>query len=74
MLALRAQKQIFKEITSQIEEKNFNVKIEKRIENKSKKEKFQKETQNKMDNSQEFLRKELANKYNDMEKKVDGFE
>ena len=35
---------------------------------------FGKETQNKMDNSQEFLRKELANKYNDMEKKVDGFE
>ena len=35
---------------------------------------FGKETQNKMDNSQEFLRKELANKYNDMEKKVEGFE
>ena len=35
---------------------------------------FGKEAQNKMDNSQEFLRKELANKYNDMEKKVDGFE
>ena len=35
---------------------------------------YGKEAQNKMDNSQEFLRKELANKYNDMEKKVDGFE
>jgi len=35
---------------------------------------FGKETQNKMNNSEEFLRKELANKYNDMEKKVDGFE
>ena len=35
---------------------------------------FGKEAQNKMDNSQEFLRKELANKYNDMEKKVDVFE
>jgi len=35
---------------------------------------FGKDVQNKMDNSQEFLRKELANKYNDMEKKVDGFE
>jgi replicative DNA helicase len=35
---------------------------------------FGKNAQSKMDNSQEFLRKELANKYNDMEKKVDGFE
>ena len=35
---------------------------------------FGKDAQNKMDNSQEFLRKELANKYKDMEKKVDGFE
>ena len=35
---------------------------------------FGKEAQSKMDNSQEFLRKELANKYKDMEKKVDGFE
>ena len=36
--------------------------------------KFGKEVQGKMDNSQEFLRKELANKYKDMEKKVEGFE
>jgi len=35
---------------------------------------FGKETQDKMNNSEEFLRKELANKYNDMEKKVSGFE
>ena len=35
---------------------------------------FGKDVQSKMDNSQEFLRKELANKYNDMEKKVEGFE
>ena len=35
---------------------------------------FGKEVQSKMDNSSEFLRKELANKYKDMEKKVDGFE
>jgi len=35
---------------------------------------FGKETQDKMNNSEEFLRKELANKYNDMEKKVEGFE
>ena len=35
---------------------------------------FGKEAQSKMDNSQEFLRKELSNKYKDMEKKVDGFE
>ena len=35
---------------------------------------FGKETQDKMNNSQEFLRKELANKYKDMEKKVKGFE
>ena len=35
---------------------------------------FGKEAQNRMNNSEEFLRKELANKYKDMEKKVDGFE
>ena len=35
---------------------------------------FGKETQDKMNNSSEFLRKELANKYKDMEKKVEGFE
>ena len=35
---------------------------------------FGKDAQSKMDNSQEFLRKELANKYNDMGKKVEGFE
>jgi len=35
---------------------------------------FGKDAQNKMNNSEEFLRKELANKYNDMEKKVEGFE
>jgi len=35
---------------------------------------FGKETQNKMNNSEEFLRKQLKNKYEDMEKKVDGFE
>ena len=35
---------------------------------------FGKDAQSKMNNSQEFLRKELANKYNDMEKNVDGFE
>jgi hypothetical protein len=35
---------------------------------------FGKNVQGKMNNSQEFLRKELANKYNDMEKNVDGFE
>ena len=35
---------------------------------------FGKETQDKMNNSSEFLRKELSNKYKDMEKKVDGFE
>ena len=35
---------------------------------------FGKDVQSKMDNSQEFLRQELANKYNDMEKKVEGFE
>jgi len=35
---------------------------------------FGKEAQDKMNNSQEFLRKELKNKYNDMEKKVSGFE
>jgi hypothetical protein len=27
-----------------------------------------------MDNKEEFLRKELANKYKDMGKKVEGFE
>ncbi len=35
---------------------------------------FGKDAQNKMNNSEEFLRKELANKYKDFEKKVDGFE
>ena len=35
---------------------------------------FGKETQSKMNNSEEFLRKQLKNKYEDMEKKVDGFE
>ena len=35
---------------------------------------FGKEAQDKMNNSSEFLRKELANKYNDMEKNIDGFE
>ena len=35
---------------------------------------FGKEAQSKMDNKEEFLRKELANKYKDMEKKVEGFE
>ncbi len=35
---------------------------------------YGKETQSKMDNSEEYLRKELANKYNDMNKNVDGFE
>ena len=35
---------------------------------------FGKEAQDKMNNSEEFLRKELATKYNDMEKKVEGFE
>ena len=35
---------------------------------------FGKDAQSKMDNSQEFLRKELANKYNEMEKNIDGFE
>ena len=35
---------------------------------------FGKDTQNKMNNSEEFLRKQLKNKYEDMEKKVDGFE
>ena len=35
---------------------------------------FGKEAQSKMNNSEEFLRKELANKYKDMEKKVEGFE
>ena len=35
---------------------------------------FGKETQDKMNNSSEFLRQELANKYKDMEKKVEGFE
>ena len=35
---------------------------------------FGKEAQDKMNNSEEFLRKELANKYKDMEKKVEGFE
>ena len=35
---------------------------------------YGKETQSKMDNSEEYLRKQLANKYNDMNKNVDGFE
>ena len=35
---------------------------------------FGKEAQHKMDNSEEFLRKELANKYKDMENNVEGFE
>jgi replicative DNA helicase len=35
---------------------------------------FGKEAQNKMNNSEEYLRKELANKYKDIEKKVEGFE
>jgi len=35
---------------------------------------FGKDAQSKMDNSEEFLRKELQNKYNDMEKNIDGFE
>ena len=35
---------------------------------------FGKDTQSKMNNSEEFLRKELQNKYNDMEKNIDGFE
>ena len=35
---------------------------------------FGKNAQGKMNNSQEFLRKELKNKYNDMEKNIDGFE
>jgi len=35
---------------------------------------FGKDAQSKMNNSEEFLRKELANKYKDFEKKVDGFE
>ena len=32
------------------------------------------EVQGKMDNSEEFLRKTLSNKYNDMSKNTDGFE
>ena len=35
---------------------------------------FGKEAQSKMDNKEEFLRKELANKYKDMENKSEGFE
>tara|TARA_B100002003_G_scaffold142308_1_gene131687 strand:- start:348 stop:1709 length:1362 start_codon:yes stop_codon:yes gene_type:complete len=35
---------------------------------------YGKETQSKMDNSEEYLRKQLSNKYNDMNKNVDGFE
>ena len=35
---------------------------------------FGKNAQSKMNNSEEFLRKELKNKYNDMEKNIDGFE
>ena len=35
---------------------------------------FGKDAQSKMNNSEEFMRKELANKYKDFGKKVDGFE
>jgi archaellum biogenesis ATPase FlaH len=35
---------------------------------------FGKEAQGKMNNKEEFIRKELANKYKDMEKNVEGFE
>ena len=35
---------------------------------------FGKNVQGKMNNSEEFLRKELANKYKDMEKNIEGFE
>ena len=35
---------------------------------------FGKNAQSKMNNSEEFLRKELKNKYSDMENKVEGFE
>ena len=35
---------------------------------------FGKDAQSKMNNSEEFLRKELANKYNDFSKNVEGFE
>ena len=35
---------------------------------------FGKDAQSKMNNNEEFLRKELANKYKDMGKKVEGFE
>ena len=35
---------------------------------------FGKDTQSKMNNSEEFLRKELKNKFTDMEKNIDGFE
>ena len=35
---------------------------------------FGKEAQSKMDNKEEFLRKELANKYKDLENKIEGFE
>ena len=35
---------------------------------------FGKDAQSKMNNSEEFLRKELKNKFNDMQKNVEGFE
>ena len=35
---------------------------------------FGKDAQSKMNNSEEFLRKELKNKFNDMQKNVQGFE
>ena len=35
---------------------------------------FGKNAQNKMNNSEEFLRKELKNKFSDMQKNIDGFE
>ena len=50
---------------------NTNIRVVKIHEGSSQ---FGKETQDKMNNSEEFLRKELANKYKDMEKKVEGFE
>ena len=50
---------------------NTNIGVVKMHEGSSQ---FGKEAQDKMNNSEEFLRKELANKYNDMEKKVEGFE
>ena len=35
---------------------------------------FGKDAQSKMNNSEEFLRKELKNKFSDMQKNVQGFE